>query len=383
MSKRANGLLLVLAALLAALALLELLMRFLALPAPVVVDPLRGYRRAPGMTNVSTAENDHPVVTVYNRQGYRGADFVKDKAPGVLRVAVLGDSFVEAEAVEEERTFVHLAQELWRERGLGPAEFMNFGVSGYSPAQEYLQLRDEVLDYAPDVVLLFFFPTNDIEALSPKTALSRQQPFASVDAEGRLQLDTGFSRTPVYQAKRALVFLRRHSALVNGLYERLYARILARNAAAFHPEDGLPPYLSLCTATPHPDFVPSYAAAKAILSEAATLCRTHDTRFILVLVNHSGSRPGEAEQLRALDLSLDPLCFEQDLAALAREQGFGFIGLQGLFSGLYATGGGPFHWDHWNYTGHEVVAQLLVQVLAQVLDQDQRPDKAPAEEGEP
>ena len=42
MSKRANGLLLVLAALLAALALLELLMRFLALPAPWWWTPCGG-----------------------------------------------------------------------------------------------------------------------------------------------------------------------------------------------------------------------------------------------------------------------------------------------------------------------------------------------------
>src|SRR5690242_17953292 len=40
-----------------------------------------------------------------NHDGFRGPDFTEAKPPGVVRVAVLGDSYVEAMQVPEDKTF--------------------------------------------------------------------------------------------------------------------------------------------------------------------------------------------------------------------------------------------------------------------------------------
>ena len=40
-----------------------------------------------------------------NADGFRGPDYARPKPPGVIRVAVLGDSYVEAIQVAEDKTF--------------------------------------------------------------------------------------------------------------------------------------------------------------------------------------------------------------------------------------------------------------------------------------
>lgn len=82
---------------------------------------------------------------------------------GTTRVAVLGDSMVEAEQVPLERT---MAQSL--ERNLNAsitgrqssAEVLNFGVGGYTLAQEYLMLHNRVWKFHPSVVLLILSPSS-------------------------------------------------------------------------------------------------------------------------------------------------------------------------------------------------------------------------------
>src|SRR6266403_352890 len=99
-----------------------------------------------------------------NSDGLRDREHAIQKPAGTLRIAVLGDSYVEGMNVPLEKTFpAVLERELSSCAALGDrqVEVINFGVSGYGTAQELLTLREHVWKYDPDIILLAFYTGND------------------------------------------------------------------------------------------------------------------------------------------------------------------------------------------------------------------------------
>lgn len=97
-----------------------------------------------------------PVRT--NSCGMRGAEVPYAKAPGVFRIAVLGDSFTFGWGVEEQEGFVAVLERVLQSYvgGEMKMEVLNFGVPGYSTFQQVAAFEEKGLDFRPDVVLVFF-----------------------------------------------------------------------------------------------------------------------------------------------------------------------------------------------------------------------------------
>jgi D-alanyl-lipoteichoic acid acyltransferase DltB (MBOAT superfamily) len=99
-----------------------------------------------------------------NRWGMRDRDYPKEKAPGTLRVALLGPSHVMGNGVADGATFEALVEErLNREFTRGPyarIEILNFGVDGYALPQQVAILEERVLAFAPDVVVATHYQRN-------------------------------------------------------------------------------------------------------------------------------------------------------------------------------------------------------------------------------
>ena len=98
---------------------------------------------------------------VYNNEGFRDNDFELKKKG--FRVAILGDSYVDAQQVPFEHMFANQLEDLMN-HDLRSIEVMNFGVSGYGTDQELIMLGNKVLKYKPDVVLLMYVH-NDIQEI--------------------------------------------------------------------------------------------------------------------------------------------------------------------------------------------------------------------------
>jgi hypothetical protein len=96
----------------------------------------------------------YSVPVRFNAHGMRDSRPIgRDKPPGTLRIAVIGDSFVEAMQVAEDegitrRLEAHLRVELGR-----PVEVLNFGCSGFSTTLEAVLVREFVRTFAPDMVV--------------------------------------------------------------------------------------------------------------------------------------------------------------------------------------------------------------------------------------
>jgi hypothetical protein len=155
-------------------------------------DPVVGYALEPGAEGWQTKEG-RAYVRV-NSDGLRDREHAKQKPANVLRVALLGDSYAEALQVAWEDALPPLLE---RRLGACPAaagrevEVINFGVSGYSTAQELLTLRERVWDYSPDVVVLLVTTNNDVTDNVRAYKEADDIPYV-VERGGALALDNSF-----------------------------------------------------------------------------------------------------------------------------------------------------------------------------------------------
>ena len=94
------------------------------------------------------------LVTI-NAQGWNSTkpSYERAKTPGVLRVAVIGDSYVHGSFVNPDQGFPEVIERQLNAAGVR-AEVLRFGMDG-APLSQYLHmLRREVRQYQPDVVVV-------------------------------------------------------------------------------------------------------------------------------------------------------------------------------------------------------------------------------------
>jgi hypothetical protein len=157
-------------------------------PPLLVVDEAIGRRyRVSYAGEIHDPESRRDVAVRFNRDGFRFDDLSLGKPAGTRRVAVIGDSMIAALQVPREQTAVELArtelqgvagdEERW--------ELLNFGVSGSGTLQQHVLLREVVLGYHPDHVVVVFFVGNDFSDNSPRLS-RRNRLYFDLDEAGRL-----------------------------------------------------------------------------------------------------------------------------------------------------------------------------------------------------
>ena len=99
-----------------------------------------------------------------NGSGFRNSadyEILADKT----RIAVLGDSFVEAFQVSEEHSFPKQLEKMLNNRNY-PVTVYNFGLNESGTVHEYATFQHEALKIKPHILILAFFP-NDLTDNSP------------------------------------------------------------------------------------------------------------------------------------------------------------------------------------------------------------------------
>ena len=358
-----SNLALLLTSLIVVLGVVELLLRTTHLSGARIAwtspDPVLGYRPRPGARYWSTQESDHPITGRINRFGWRDVDWSLSKPAGGYRVAVIGDSFVEALQVEQDSTFLTLTQAALSAQLGRPVELMNFGRSGFTQSEELLVLQHEVLQFKPDLVVVFFFPGNDVADVSPQTASTLQRPFFRV-RDARLVLDTSFTTSRMYKLRSRVDALKRHSALVSMLAERF--ELWRRNRPAFARTE-LEAYIAFCTHHPPRASVDGYGLNKRLLQEMEHTLALQGIQFGIVVVPLPSA---VKHRIGALDSTFDAHCYEKDLAEFANARAIGILGLEDVIERADTEEAMPLYWrgiGHWTYAGHRVVAGALAAWL--------------------
>jgi hypothetical protein len=122
-------------------------------------DVITGFVHLPNKHVTWTLEGFSQDTT--NAIGFVDGNHQVAKPPGVWRIAVLGDSMVEALQVPQGKRFSNLLEQQLNAQHPGKFEVMNFGISAASTGQEYLIFLRYVEQYKPDVTILFFDDGDD------------------------------------------------------------------------------------------------------------------------------------------------------------------------------------------------------------------------------
>lgn len=167
-----------------------------------------------------------------NAAGFNDFEFVRHKEPGVFRIAILGDSYVEALHVSREAAFHNRLEKMLNEafRGSPRFEVYAFGMSGNGTLSNYLYLTKYALQYKPDLVINAFLVGNDFRndsaALSVASGLTLPTVFPVWNDTGRLDMAAIETYTRHKIANPVVVGVKKiasRSALVMWLYPKYYA----------------------------------------------------------------------------------------------------------------------------------------------------------------
>ncbi|MBZ0302902.1 MAG: SGNH/GDSL hydrolase family protein [Anaerolineae bacterium] len=140
-----------------------------ALPVTSVTRQINEYVNAPtsyieydpdlGWTNRPKGASENGLYRA-NAAGLRAErEYDPVAQPGILRIAIFGDSFTHGDEVPFEDSWGQQLEVLLNESGIH-AEVINFGVGGYGMDQAFLRWQRIGRQYAPDVVLFGFQAEN-------------------------------------------------------------------------------------------------------------------------------------------------------------------------------------------------------------------------------
>jgi hypothetical protein len=370
-------------------------------------SPMRGWKLRAGSAAWQTNEG-HAFVSL-NRWGYRGTDWTRVKPSGTLRVAVLGDSFIEAQQVAEPATACELIQRLLtqmlprlargRYLGLKRVEVMNFGVDGYGTAQEFFTLTEDVWQFSPDIVVLAFFPGNDVRNNSALLEGDKCRPFF-VPQGTEVVLGGPFVDSRLFHFECFLRFESYRSQLLNVLGEarsalrivrrkrllRVGAQPLLHRSAGVSTKGLDEPGISDTIYRPpiKQEWRDAWNVSEAEIVMTEQNVHAHYALFLLVIVSTgiqlAPSPAFQAGYLRAVGAT-DLLYPSHRLTALGAEKGFAVLDLvppmksyaqdhRVFFHGFSNTAMGT---GHWNERGNCFAASLIANKLAAMMAQSQGP----------
>jgi len=355
-------------------------------PQPYAPDPYCGTRLRPGFEGWWRKEGSAYVRI--NRHGFRQGGREPAKPRGTFRVAVLGDSFIEAFQVPDEQTFC--AQLERRLQGCSAlagrrVEVLNFGVSGFGTAQELLMLRHYVWQYRPDLVLLAFFPGNDLRNNSAELEPYKVRPFYRLQS-GDLVLDDRFLQHPDYlKAQSAWVRFKvaatDHLRTLQLIYQ---LRDAWRQRAVAVPAGGGPGVDLAALAEPRDEaWQEAWELTELLLVETAREAARHQARFVLLTVSSDvqvhrddSVRESACRQLGVKDLfyadrRLERLGRQHDFAVLNLAESMGRYASENrvYLHGFDSTQPGV---GHWNAAGHRLAAKIAAAAICEQLQTSKR-----------
>jgi hypothetical protein len=353
-------------------------------------DTYRGWALRPGASGWQRREGN--AFVSINHDGMRDREHAYQKPKDTIRIAFIGDSFTEAEQVPMEDDFVSVTEQRLagcpRLHGM-KVETMNFGCDSYGTAQELATLRHTVWKYSPDIVVLTFFPGNDLRNNSINLEWHFCQPFYLLQGD-QLVLGGPFINSEAFRTKCQIKFESRRSAVLNVIgntFTQLRAEAKAKKPGhsshesrfAFGPAElGLDD--DIYKAPEDPVWENAWRVTEKLLAMTSDEVRAHGAQFLVVTATVGRQvypnpiwRAKREKNIGVTDL----LYPDHRIEDLGRRAGFPVLDLVPPFQSyadahhvfLHGFPNTKMGDGHWNEAGHQLAGELIAQRLCDLLDQ--------------
>jgi hypothetical protein len=321
-------------------------------------------RYAPNQRGVWRVRDEIAAPYAINGQGWNSAsgDYSRERTPGLSRIAVVGDSFVEGLQVAPDRNFAEFIGRARHE----PTQVYRFGIAG-APMSQYLHMIDrEVAGYRPDCVVVLLVH-NDFDESFRFMPGRYTSSFRKLKVEG----DRVVGEIPPQPWRSGPSEWLRRTATARFLFYRWQVR----PEILLHPRAILDSLLPRPKQAP-PDVEPRMQAnidVHAVLAQEAEIKATmgYLTARIAERAKDMGAKlvfamDGHRSAIY-LGIGASPALELNRLAAeAAAKRGVPFVDLQPAFQADWEANHRRFDFDsdnHWNEHGHEVAAKAIGSAL--------------------
>ena len=338
-----------------------------------IPHPVLGWALEPDVSYRNPFPDGDVLVTV-NSAGWRDLERSFEGTAGTGRIAVLGDSFIEAYSVDLEQAFHRQLETVLLTSG-HRFEVLGFGVAGYSTLQEYLAFREAAVRYSPHLVLLGFCLINDVrdnsreltDKLGDVVVQHGARPFLERAGDSWRITPTGVTATeaPVPSVLRHLYA---RSWLLRRIPRAVRARALRRRSQE-HPEEF---HLSV-NGVNYCEPTPEYERAWEVTAEILRRLReeVEGAGGELAVFTVPTRRESNERLIAGADRAADGrLCLREApanrrLAAILDQLGVPLIDLLPAFRERLAEGEVLYRPSdrHWNARGHALAADLVLAEL--------------------
>jgi hypothetical protein len=326
-------------------------------PQFLAVDPIVGHRHRPNIAGYFAREGLGYVRI--NSHGFRDKEYTVERNDK-KRIVVLGDSYTEALQVDLDRTYHGQLEAEFADR----LEVLNFGVGGYGTAQELLTYKCFARTFRPDIVLLAFYPGNDLKDNVKALSGNYPRPYFVLGQHG-LELDDSFRSSPKQQRPK-LVYdlyysLTDHSIILSLLDQLRYRKSWEQSAQ--HRElvpAGSKAQSDLIYAPRSQLHREAWLLTERLILELAAEVGKDGAKFVLLVQDSMPRQITTIDNAYYVEGRLGRLCEENGLVC-------GFMGPAAV--DIYRKSGGTLHGfgdgnsGHWNYEGHEVAYAVLRELL--------------------
>ena len=310
-------------------------------------------RYAPSQNGTWRVRNDIAAPYAINAQGWNSGsgDYKVERTPGVMRIAVVGDSYVEALQVRHDRSLGELmAQQLSAKVGR-PVEVYRFGIGG-APLSQYLHMAErEVARYRPDWIVVLVV-NNDFNKSFDFVQGRYTSSFLKLKLENA-QVVGEIQPTPWAPTSTDWV---RHTAVARYIYYRWQVRpgrVRDLFLASARAEGDSPPARSTIPKRQNVEIATEY-----MIGRLSDVGKSIGARLLLAT---DGDRAAIYEGRGDRTPPLSRLVADQ-----ARRTGVAYLDLHPHFLTDWNRHGLPFDFQsdyHWNERGHAVSARAVADAI--------------------
>ena len=327
-----------------------------------VPDAVFGWKLKPDTSYLYRVKEGTFKVS-HNSDGWRDVEHaLEPDSPEILRIAVLGDSFMEGYSVGDDDYFARRLEGLLNTERTN-AEVFNFGVGGYGPLQYYLSFMHAAKPYKPKLVLAGIYLGNDISNVSFEIENRRidglkvdSRPYLDPRYPDQIKIFTSDYDRAVRNYKFRSAFL---SSALNRAAFRVYKEWIdpiSANPGKGPEKAGAGLNFDACKA-----YEEAWVTFERILRELKVETEKTDATFVLFSVPTANLLTPRHETSCTTDQP------EEKLARLTNELGIPYINLFPVFENESRKNGvsSVFHLSdrHWNVKGHALATGVILQEL--------------------